>query len=83
MEVPEEGALVCVPTHIGVTVEDGKLSVSLNMKVGFDIYTAKGAKLQLILVGVPDPFIGMGKNTKACVMRSDMWKATLYEPCVS
>ena len=83
VEVPEEGALVCVPSRIGVAIEDGKFSLSLDMKVRLDIHTSKGTKLQLIFVGVPNPFIGMGKNTEACVMRADVWKATLYEPGVS
>jgi hypothetical protein len=60
VKVPEEGALVCVPASVRVAVEDGKLGLSLNMKIRFDKHTTTGTELQVIFVGVPDPLIGMG-----------------------
>ena len=80
LEILKERALVRVPSRIGVAIVNGKLGLGLDMKVWFYVYASKGTELQLVLVWVPDPFVGVCKDTEPHVMCAHMREATLYEP---
>ena len=80
MEVSEESTLVGVPASVGLAIEYGQFRVGGDVLMWLEVDTPVSAELKGVVVGPPDPFIGMCENTEALSARAKMGHMPQYVP---